>query len=214
MGVGVYDSDFNGTGETFIVSPDFYNTQEDYEAYCNDFSEDEGDEPLNFEDWAQQNHDDFYENLRYSIKSALEHMGSAFHLANPRDLESFGADRQFTLLFRGLELDVGIRGWETDYVIGVAPTRGYVRAMISDGEDFAGECEREFECSLESLRNGYASAVAALTNTLIQTLLRDGYDCRFKTSGYTTSSYQKDEVFDFEASARAVRREPEIAPTP
>lgn len=214
MGVGVYDSDFNGTGETFIVSPDFYNTQEDYEAYCNDFSEDEGDEPLDFQDWATQNDEDFYENLKYSIKSALDGIGSGFHMSEPRSRSRFGADSDFALAFQGRELDIGIRGWETDYVVGVAPTREHVRSQMEAGEQYDGECENEFDCSLESLREQYTSAVDALTNTLIQTLLRDGYDCRFKTSGYTTSSYQKDEAFDFEASARAVRREPEIAPTP
>jgi hypothetical protein len=214
MGVGVYESDFDGTGETFIVSPDFYNTPEDYEAYCKDFEGDEGDEPLDFETWAQQNYDDFDENLKWSIKSALDHVGKGFHEPRPRDRERFGADGDFSLLFRGHDLDVGVRGWETDAIVGVAPTREHVRRMIEVGEEYDGECEAEFECSLEALRETYAGAVSSLTEMAIQALVRDGFDCRYRTSGYTSGGYLKDDDFDFDAHARAVRRGPESAPAP
>jgi hypothetical protein len=215
MGVGVYESDFDGTGETFIVSPDFYNTPEDYEAYCKDFEGEEGDEPLDFETWGQQNYEDFDENLKWSIKSALDHVGRGFHKADRQDRERFGADSKFTLLFRGHDLDVGVRGWETDTIVGVAPTREHVRRMIEVGEEYDGECEAEFECSLEALRDEYAVAVSALTEIVIQTLVRDGIDVRFRTSGYTTGGYGRKEDFDFDVHARAVRRETEnAAPTP
>ncbi|WP_327210408.1 hypothetical protein [Rhizobium leguminosarum] len=214
MGVGVYESDFDGTGETFIVSPDFYNTQEDYEAYCKDFEREEGDEPLDFETWAQQNCDDFDENLKWSIKAALDHVGKGFHQPRPRDRERFGADRDFALMFRGHDLDVGVRGWETDTIVGIAPTGEHVRRMIEIGEEYDGECEAEFECSLEALRDEYGVAVSALAEIIIQTLVRDGVDVRFKTSGYTSAKYQSKEDFDFDAHARAVRREPDTAPAP
>jgi hypothetical protein len=86
--------------------------------------------------------------------------------------------------------------------------------MIEVGEGYDGECEAEFECSLDALRETYAAAVSSLTEMAIQALVRDGFDCRYKTSGYTSGGYPKDEDFDFDAHARKVRREPETTPAP
>lgn len=213
MGVGTYESDFDGSGETFIVSPDFYNTQEDYEKYCADFSGSDGDEPLDFEDWAQQNVDDFEDRVNYALEAALGRIGG-FHAGNPRDRERFGADAEFSLIFRGNDLDVGLRGWETDYVVAVAPTREHVRSLVAHGEEYDGETQNEFGCTLDELRDAYQSAVSALAEIAVQALIEDGVDCRYKTSGYTSSAYVAQEGFDFDAMARIARREPDCAPAP
>lgn len=214
MGIGVYENDFYGTGETFIVSPDHYNTQDEYESYVSSFAGDDEDEPLDFDEWARQNDDDYFENMKYAIQGALGRIGTGFHASNPRDRESFGADREFELLFRGWELDVGVRGWESDYIVAIAPTREHVRSLISDGEQYDGECESEFETTLDELRSEYASAVSSLTQVIIQSLVGEGLDCRYRTSGYSTAGYTTDVSFDLEAHARTVRREPESAPAP
>lgn len=207
MGRGVYSSDFQGTGGTFLVSGTLC-TQEDYEAYLNDARQtveaivsalegtgDPDDLPMDYDNWSQQEVDDQYENLTSTIQAVADAFPGAMTAATGSLRENrAGFDRDFIMLLNAGPVQVGLRGWEHDYVVGAGAdhSREYdsPQDMVANPTVYA----------KEQLDNGYvasdyaerATALAEDLLTYVRIELQDnGFECRFATSGWTTSAYSK-----------------------
>lgn len=207
MGRGVYSSDFQGTGGTFLVSGTLC-TQEDYEAYLQDARQsseaivssleetgDPNDQPMSYDNWSQQEVDDQYENLTSTIQAVADAFPGAITATTGSLRENrAGFDREFIMLLNAGPVQVGLRGWEHDYVVGAGAdhSREYdsPQDMVANPAVYA----------KDQLDNGYvasdyaerATALAEDLLTYVRIELQDnGFECRFPTSGWTTSSYSK-----------------------
>ena len=182
MGVGVYTSDFQGTGGCILVSGPIP-TQEEHAAYVAEVEKEGDDEPRDCDAWAQQKDEDAYEYLRDSIASAAEKVG--FDRAGKDERAEF--DREFVLLAEGGPLSIGVRSWQNDFVVGVAENPRRVPEL--DGLDFVYEKGRTYETWKAILDR----ANEDLRTYLRVSLQQDGHDVRVRTSGYTTAPAAKSE---------------------
>lgn len=195
MGAGVYTSNFKETGVTFMLSPDFYLTDEEYDNYVKAV-EGEVDTPMDRDTWASQELDDYCDQASYVILSACEKLSENTKMGRPwRD--RFDADTAFGAICRSTDFVVGMRTWETDYVIGIVPPES-IRNLLINGEEYEGQSLRETGQEIADLRTSTGSMIEIVKETVIQALLEGGYDCRYRTSGYTTAAFQKTDGYDIE----------------
>lgn len=175
MGVGVYSSNFEGTGDTFIVSGPLLESQED--------------------------HDSFVEDLEEALHDIGADLGLGIVPTSPQcEWARFDRDRAFVLLSEGKFVDIGYRSWETDYIVGVAGASGWHRYMADPG----GECEEIFSNTgrtPEHCKAIYDQLAGAVCDYVRLRLMHDGFECRYKTSGYTSSAYQAPEDVSPQLSA-------------
>lgn len=209
MGRGVYSSDFQGTGGTFLVSGTLC-TQEDYEAYLADARQtpeaivasveetgDPDDSPMSYDTWAQQEVDDQYENLASTIQDVASAFPGAISATTGGLRENrAGFDREFVMLLDAGPVQVGLRGWEHDYVVGAGAdhSREYdsPQDMIANPDAYAKD-----QLDNGYISSDYANRATALSEDLLAyvrlELQDNGFECRFPTSGWTTSVYSKSE---------------------
>lgn len=208
MGVGVYTSDFDGTGGCILVDGPLP-SEADHAAYVKEM-ENDGDEALDFDAWAQDEVDGSYDYLKESLVSAARKLG--FDLAGRDDRAEF--DREFVAIADGGPLEIGLRSWEHDYVVGVAAVPRRMPEM--DGLDFVYEKGR----TEEAWRAIYDKASEDLRTYLRISLQQDGHDVKVRTSGYTTSAAEKsaDPEGDLERlrvsiveAVKALELDPELA---
>lgn len=196
MGRGVYSSTFQDTGGTFLVSGTLC-TQEDYEAYVADHkaSADPDDEPMSYDTWAQQEVDDQYENLASTIQDVANAFPGAV-TATAGDLRGkrAGFDREFTMLLDAGPIQVGFMGWEHDIVVGAGADHS--REYDSPQDKIANpDAYAKDQLEAGYVASDYAERAKALSDDLLTytrlELQDNGFECRFRTSGWTTSAYSK-----------------------
>jgi len=180
MGVGVYTSDFDGTGKTFLVSGPL-GRDEDFEEYLKD-----ADEPVSRETWMQDEYDDFNVLLIETVEEAAGELGF-----NSNDRRGFTADRaefdsDFVAIAGNDVLGIGWRSWEHDFVIGVAALSDWHGWLTGDADDFLANKG----WPVEQARGEYEELVDAVSEYVRIALMQRGIDCRYRTSGYTSSAYE------------------------
>lgn len=190
MGVGVYESNFSGTGGTFLVDGPLL-TDEDYEAYC-DAEHEDGMEPCSFESWAQMEYDDFSSNLIGSLKAYAREIGLT--LVDREDRE-WNADHEFVSLAVSDHVAVGCREWENDVVIGVWG-RGPVGMVMGEPEAHAETIIEGTGMSPAKAERLYFDLSYGVQEYIRLRLMQDGFQCRYKTSGYTSEAYTLPEDAD------------------
>jgi hypothetical protein len=213
MGVGVYSSDFNGTGGTFLVSG-IYASEEDYADYRKERlaeyqkenrkengpsgalelmgldDEDEDDFSLpDYETWSQDRYDDFNEVLLDSVASIGKELGFTATRRRRFDSESADFDDEFLSLSIGEAVEIGWRSWEHDFVIGIGGY-GSIGRMMQDIDGYAGEIVNEMGMAPERAADLYADLVSSVEEYVRIRLMQYSFSCSYKTSGYTSSSYQ------------------------
>ena len=205
MGVGVYESNFHGTGETFIISPSYSLTEAGYDAYVAEYAKDhdEGDEPLDMETWEQEESDDWYDFMSERIDDTLKAIDVGFWSQNDR--RRFPADSDFILLSRNDRVAVCTMSWEHDYIIGIGPANDEISELITGDEEYEGACLENWGVSQDDFRKRHEDAVSALSKLLIQTLSADGFDVRYRSGDYTSKQYAADSEFDPEAVMTVIR---------
>lgn len=181
MGVGVYHSDFQGTGGVILVDGPI-GTDEDYQGYVEEMEKD-GEEPVDRETWEQQEVDDFEDNLKHTVVSALQKLG--FDPSGSRERASFDSD--FVSLADRACFEGGYRSWQHDYVVAVAGNPR--RIPEEEGLDFVVEHGR----TREAWQAMYDSTLADLLRYVRISLQEEHIDCKVRTSGYTTSMSPKEE---------------------
>lgn len=182
MGVGTFSSDFHGTGGTFIVDGPLA-TETDYEAY----KVEAGDDPMEYTEWMIQEDEDFNEDLVGALSELCRQLGMT--LGKRRRLEASRApfDSDFVAIGDNDIVAVGWRSWENDFIIGVGPDRAWLGYLDEGGA----EAIREKARPVEALREEFGVLQQAIQDYVRLGLMERGYECRFKTSGYTSASYDK-----------------------
>lgn len=242
MGVGVFSSDFDGTGTTFLVSGPLA-TDEDFAAYVSGvisenpevvlFQAEDGDwnwrdadspalprdHPLMqegqfgsrnaaFEDaagaraislmgreaWGQEEYDDFNRYLIEGIEQAAKELGLSLQ---SREMFSFGASNRFGAdsEFVGVVddvVEVGWRSWETDFVVGTA-IGPHLRDLASDPEGNRQAAVEEFGAPSGKIADLCSRVTNHVDEYVRLTLMDNGVECRFRTSGYTSGCYESPE---------------------
>jgi len=176
MGVGVYSSDFDNTGGSFLVSGTLCTT-EDYEA----FRAAEPDSNLDYNSWSENEVEFETQRLRELIQQA----GSELGFGIVRSREFGGEDSAFRVLAERGGFSVGVRGWEHDYVVGVwQPDTDY-------------GCNRE--AAKEEIAGGYLDnpdTVLTVRDELsknlqeyVRLIVQEEFECCYKVGAYQSARY-------------------------
>lgn len=178
MGVGVYSSDFKGTGGSFLVEGGL-NTEEEYQQYLEDTPEDEAPD---YETWLQDEVDTEISGLQEIIAEACERVGLETAPGNVFG----GEDRAFLVLAQGNGFCVGMRGWEHDHVVGV----------WQEDADF-GDNREGGALDIAKAYMVPPAQVLAVRDQLsidlqeyVRLNVQEMYTCCYKTSGYTSAQYE------------------------
>lgn len=133
-----------------------------------------------YEIWAQDGAEDEFR----EIKEILTLRGAGFSCSLNLREDRFDLDREFISICFDDYFEIGIRSWETDYIVAVAPRLSLDETLQSDIDivstykrspsKFKEEIEKMGEILLELAR---------------ASLLENGHEAWFKTSGYTSSRY-------------------------
>lgn len=182
MGVGVYQSDFQGLGHTFLVTGPLL-VEEDHEQYLKESGADP--DTASFETWSQDQYDQANEELVSSVEQACRELG--FLVENRDGFRAARADfdSDFVAIADDGVVAVGWRSWESDFVIGVGPTRRADERLGYDAE----YAVRELGRNPEAFRGEYEAQASAVEEAIRLALLKIGLECRYKTSGYTSATY-------------------------
>lgn len=183
MGVGVYYSTFQDRGGIFLIRGPL-GKDEDYEVYRKECAAD-GDDPMDRDDWAQQEYDDENEFLLDSVTTAG--VGIEF-LASPRRQfrsENADYDREFSKIVEDNFVAISWRPWQHDFVIGVGPTNRAAEILDMDDSD----ASEDIKNALAAFKTDYEALVEASLEAIRIDAMQNGFECRYRTSGYTTSAY-------------------------
>lgn len=231
MGVGVFESDFDKTGGTFIIDQSYFDEDaymEDLRSLAEDlkikilpfqenglFSDEKGHliyqserEALeseielkggiyqSFDQWSQQSSIDEWNNIKGTICSAISD--------SPADCDDYmDADKNFSLICEKDIFQVGIRSWETNYIIGVVPAAGLYNMLQDDLEIFA-----EYGIEPEEFRERVRDLSQRILFIARAALFENGIQARYKTSGYTAGRYSDlDQIKDISSEINQKREE-------
>ena len=179
MGVGVYSNNFTETGGTFLVDdPDC--SDEAYAAAMEGVNE---NDRLDFDAWLENELDCHRQAIEEAVTDALGWVGIDVGANSSRDFE-----HDFKVHTRDKGFVIGLRGWETDTVVGVWQDEEYgeyqghvngdvVEMALRDGVLPERMCSR---------RRQIADDLLELIRLEIQ---ERGLKCCFKTSAWTTGTY-------------------------
>lgn len=204
MGVGVFSDDFDGTGGTFIVNMP-YTSEEEFRSLQ---ESGEVDAETDFETFSKAEYDD--ENLM--LIEAIERVGGDLGLDvckrknewhfHPEYATSKNLDDDFFTVINDSLVAIGWRSWETDLIVGIgAPKSEYGRITEKDYEDSV----KEFGVPPEKVAKIYNEMKDALFKFTLNRLLSEGFECSFRTSGYTSSRYKMEEC-DMDDLAATVKQ--------
>jgi len=208
MGVGVYDSDFNGTGGTFLVDG-IYASEEDYADYRRErlkelrkengttgalelMGLDDEDDDLSipdYETWSQEQYDDYNEMLLDAVARIGKELGFSVSRRGRHTSDDAYFDDEFLSLASGGTVEIGWRSWETDFVIGVGGS-GPFSKLMEDVDGNTEEIVNETGMAPQRAADLYADLVSAVEEYVRIRLMQDNFKCRFKTSGYTSGGYE------------------------
>jgi len=228
MGVGVYESDFNGTGGTFLIDGPL-GDKDDYDRYVRDriadekgcrpedvrLEEDGHDGPVDdpgdhgvasYEDWSQEQYDDFNLELVEAVERAGRELGFGVNQRRGFRAERAGFDSEFVGVASCGAVEVGWRSWQHDFVVGVGPVRQW-REWMASPDSYAEDVVEATGRSPAKVAAAYADLAAKVQEYVRLRLMADGFECRYRTSGYTTGRYEHPEGFDAEARAEALKGE-------
>lgn len=224
MGVGVYSSSFQGTGGTFLVDLPIF-TEEQYKDYVKDSLS--GDVPKDLleetlqlfldgeidnddlsemydsisyiydeDDWRQQEYDDFNTLLIEEVEGVARELGFRIESRKGFSADRADFDSEFVAIADNGFVQIGWRSWEHDFVIGVGAHRNTLD-MASEPEGNATDIIENYGLSPEAFAKAYAMIADSVEEYVRIRLLEKNFECRYKTSGYTTDGYtlgDKDEV--------------------
>jgi hypothetical protein len=232
MGVGVYSSNFNGSGGTFVVDgivggEDEYRKyvlenipadvltleqwrtdiaddpdadEDDYKDYLYELAEEDS---LDLNTWQQDQDDAFVEDFEHTILSAARELGMSGEGSRDGRYDRARFDTDFVSMATGRYIDIGWRSWEHDMIVGIAGS-SMTHEWACDPEVFAGEILDNTGLSSSRFSQIYGGLSEAVQAYVRLSLMRDGKECSYKTSGYTTSVYEAPEE-GFDAALEALR---------
>lgn len=199
MGVGVYESDFQGLGHTFLVSGPLL-VEEDHAKWLKESGADDDFAP-SFEVWSQDQYDQANEELVASVEQACGELGFSIEKRDRFRAARAGFDSDFVAIADDGVVAVGWRSWENDFVVGIGPTGSADERLGYDAE-FA---LRELGRDPETFRTEYEAQASAVEEFVRLWLVKVGLECRYKTSGYTSAAYALPE--DADARLAALKNE-------
>lgn len=220
MGAGVFSSDFNGTGTTFLVSGELVDHEQDYRAYLKEEAENEGFvevdgkwlaedgqvyegldalaralerqdlHVMSMEQLMESRREDEISNLISSIAADAGKLGLTLGLRKGNRIDqSMCLDNDFAAIADDFLVEIGWRDWEHDFVVGVA-AGGSVETALQDTEYHAADIIANYGMSPDRFQTLHMHLVNAVAEYIRLGLMDNGFDCRFRTSGYTTSGYE------------------------
>ena len=175
MGVGVYSSDFDGSGGTFLVSGPLPGDNEDKHEFENESN-------------------DFAYDLATAIKTASTKLGMDIdNQAKGLNIKNLaGFDNDFVGVAENNQVGVGWRSWEHDFVVGVGGLQDW-KNWAYDPDGNAGEIIQETGFPQDKAIDAYHVIADNTLEYIRLTLMEEGFECRFRTSGYTTGLYEPPE---------------------
>lgn len=234
MGVGVYTSNFNGSGGTFIVDG-LVGGEDEYKKYVlenvpddalsleqwrtdivDDPEADEDeykdylielaeDEVEGFEAWQMDQDRALLEDIEGTIQNAARELGMTPEFLFSGQYQRADFDNEFVLSASGRLVDFGWRSWQHDIIVGVGGS-SLTREWAGQAEAFAGEIIDNTGLAPSRFEKAY-SALSEATQTYVRLrLMQDGHECSYRTSGYTTSVYKAPEE-GFDAALEALKEE-------
>jgi len=163
MGVGVFRSDFYETGDSFIISP--------------------------FNAYSEEENEDQEELYVIDLKYILTHIGSEIGFSN-KFLQSFAMDSDFEVLSENDYVQIGIRGWESDIIVGVAAISESYENITEQHENLLDE----YKVPLNVIKEDYNNLSKAVFEYTIISLQESGYEVS-NGSGYTTGVIEEPKNF-------------------
>lgn len=234
MGVGVYSSNFNGSGGTFVVdgivggeeeyrkyvlenvpedalSLDQWRTdvaddpdadEDDYKDYLYELAEEDS---LDLETWQRDQDEALIEDFEQTIAMAARELGMSVEGSRNGRYERARFDTDFVSMATSRYIDIGWRSWEHDMIVGVAGSV-MTHEWAGDPEVFAGEIFDNTGLSAARFSQIHGELSEAVQTYVRLSLMRDGKECSYKTSGYTTSVYTAPEE-GYDAALETLRGE-------
>lgn len=190
MGVGVYESDFGGKGKTFLVDTTIYDAEESYQDYLKDVGEEAVDYEQYLADESRQRYYDLEMFIREGTKlffekvqKHLDKQGARLPEQGTKEDKPAAFDRSFHCLYDySNEIEIGVREWESDLVVGVS--------LVKDPRDEDPlNVVLEHGICVEDHMNRQRMMADAVAAHLRCMLAENGFECRYKTSGYTSAPY-------------------------
>lgn len=133
-----------------------------------------------YEMWAQDGAEDEFR----EIKEILTLRGAGLLCSLNLREDPFDLDREFVSICSDDYFEIGIRSWETDYIVAVAPRLSLDETLQSDLDIVS-----TYKRSPSKFKEEIDKMGEILLELARASLLENGHEARFKTSGYTSSRY-------------------------
>lgn len=190
MGVGVYDNDFEGYGKTFLISPFDYINEENFGKFQEDSEEE--DRNLSYDDWADMEMDLRSEDIDYTLQGVIKKYNGDYVPLNQRqredDLQIVGSIGR---------VDIYMRGWEDDVVIGVGVNK-HLRELLIDAENMNTYMSLhvidEYNASSDRVADINLQQMQIIHKELVNAFIENEMSPRYRTSGYTSSLYTQEGI--------------------
>lgn len=98
-------------------------------------------------------------------------------------------DTDFVAILDSKWVQLGWQSWESDFIIGVGPGHPSIKNWLENPDAYAGDIISETGRAPSVIADLHAKLVDDLSEFARLTLMVNGIECRYKTSGYTSSSY-------------------------
>lgn len=145
--------------------------------------------------WAQDEYNDFNTRMIEVVEQAGRELGLGIAARDGFESARAAFDDEFVGIIDDNLVEVGWRSWETDFVVGVC-AGPEVREYVSDPDTYAGEILLKYRRAPKLFLEDQAALVSSVEEYVRLSLMRDGMDARYKTSGYTSASYTKPDDVD------------------
>lgn len=158
-----------------------------------------------YETWSQEQYDDFNSNFIAIVKRAGTELGlgiSQYSDLHTRKVTRASFDSDFCEILNDPiknMFSVGWRSWEHDFVIGIGASESTNFGSSYSWQDLLSKPDNQYFAPEIIIYSGksptrfgddYQKMITAVEEYIRLSLMKDGIECSFKTSGYTTGSYE------------------------
>lgn len=149
--------------------------------------------------WAEDSAINEFEEIATTL--VLRDIGFSVEPRNKGVMSGMDLDKEIGAISSDDLFQIGIRSWETDYVIAVAPTSRLHEAIEDDRELIS-----RYKRAPTAFKEEVEKIAGILMDIARAELFKGGHQARYKTSGYTTSRYSDlDGVENIDAHIEGLR---------
>lgn len=191
MGVGNFKGSFEDVGESFIV--DGADLSDDaYASYASEAGEDAMDQ----ETWAHLRQDDQWDDIRFTVTNTLAEFDfTSRSEGHGHSLGRASFDTDFGVIASSDIIEVGVRSWESDLILSVAPRKS-VLEMAQDPDVFAATIIDDYGMVPAEFADHVSTLCQKVSAAIRIALMESGARCSFRTGPWTSSAYELDANID------------------